>query len=204
MSIDKIKERIKMIEENNFEINEAVGQVNLKTGNVAAISKLPQNQIDAIYKSLSRSSAPLVKAKNIANDALGGSTTSISGNLNIVTLEPTHFNRIKNIFTVLKNDNVFPPEIDDNTFNPKIGYSGTKSNNLYIVKSERNGHVRFYFNDENQSKLLKLIILYPQNTHIHDINTAVVNLNNIIGGVNGKNVVQKIVNNLHRIEIEFN
>ncbi len=37
MSIEKIKERIKMIEENNFEINEAVGQVNLKTPDIAAI-----------------------------------------------------------------------------------------------------------------------------------------------------------------------
>jgi hypothetical protein len=67
MSIEKIKQRIKMIEENDFSINEATYASNLEPDDVSAL-KADKSTHDSVRKA----SKAVSNAERIARDTLGG------------------------------------------------------------------------------------------------------------------------------------
>jgi hypothetical protein len=187
MSINKIKERIRMIEENNFEINEVIS--NISTAQADTLVNLPNRE-----KFLSRVGSVDANTEKIRNNAQSFFKTNTAftlSNGDDVDLPTADENLIKDIYKVFINpNNLLTGEINDSTLEPTIGYQF----NTNIIISLKGSDVQLYYTDGSLSKLTDMIIRvqsgYKGNIKDNNIQTIFNNLKKI-NGVQDVNVNQK-------------
>lgn len=151
MSLEKIKQRIKMIENNDFNINESVYS-----------PKLDQDDVDTLkadydtHVSVTKASKAVSGAEKIARDTLGGDS---SGDLpnnssgNYINLPSQYDKQVSPILSLVKKYNI-TDDVDTNG-KPVFGYTkpvfkGGRNNTLLLQKS---GIVQIEFIDDSLSKL---------------------------------------------------
>jgi hypothetical protein len=188
MSIDKIKERIKMIEENNFEINEIAGR-NIYTADDIKNIINATGSTDNIFKGISKTDRHLKNVNAAAKKILGGSSTVIITNGMVVTLNDEHQVKVEQIYQILHNFGILTPEINNTTWLPARAYVAKNINNLLSLYTDRNGMVRLYFNDNKQTQLTSLRFLFPKGTDSNTIKSTVTEIRklNFINNVQIKN-----------------
>jgi hypothetical protein len=152
MSIEKIKQRIKMIEENDFNITEATYASNLEPDEIDAL------KADAsTHKVVTNATKAVSNAERIARDTLGGvgseNGSYDTANDNYVQLPSQFDKQVYPILILVKKYNIS----DDIAPNgkPIFGYSkpvfkGGRSNTLVLQKSQI---VQVEFTDDKISKL---------------------------------------------------
>jgi len=169
MSIDKIKQRIKMIEENDFNIiNEAIsgsendirplfkpkdtliGKIKTKLGfndrnhNILnPIGTMDQNSRD-------------VQAK--VDRVLRSGTRVNIGDNTYLEIPTKDVSIIKKIYSGIDAKNIKINDLDNN-YDPKIGYSV----NGNVLKLERTGLVEIYYDDINLTNLKSMVIFNKNN-----------------------------------------
>ena len=159
MSIEKIKQRIKMIEENDFNITEVTYSSNLEPDEIDALKA-----DDSTYKAVKGASDAVSNAEKIARSTFdtvgsdGGSQNNSNGgtNANYIQL-PSQFEKVVYpILALVKRYNIS----DDIAPNgkPIFGYSkpvfkGGRSNTLVLEKSQI---VQVEFTDDKLSKLTSI------------------------------------------------
>jgi hypothetical protein len=166
MSIDKIKERIKMIEENNFNIiNEAIsgseteitplfnpnslmGKIKKKFG----FNDRDQGALNAIAK-VDKNSRDI--QSTVDSVLRGGTRVNIGDNVEIPKKD---INTIINIYKAINNKNIKISDLDSN-YKPKTGYTKNKN----ILTLEKQDLVQIYYDDENLTNLKGLSVFNKNN-----------------------------------------
>lgn len=152
MSIEKIKQRIKMIEDNDFStINEAYqkpGQFDTQD-DFDAIMKSTGDGLDpaSILNKLGSANSNSNKANSIIKSALSGSNTLVIGDL--LQLPTDYESYVFPIYKLLKKYNILTDDLDDTTFTATVGYKpehgrNFKINNKLVLQSSREIEFLFY------------------------------------------------------------
>jgi hypothetical protein len=154
MSIDKIKERIKMIEENNFNI---INEASINPGSYTkqdfdAISK-SDNAKNLFYKLGAAGTNVNDAEKYIKSAFSGGSNRVTVGDL--IQLPNDYAQDIFPIYKLLKKYNVLTDDLDDTRFTAIVGYKpergrNFKINNKLVLQSSR--EIDFLFQKELDNK----------------------------------------------------
>lgn len=119
MSIDKIKERMRMIEENNFTIDEVYN--NLTSDQLNTLASMSPNKRQDMLKNVNKSDVHSEKIRSLAQNHFG--TASRYGvDQPSVALKREHEVIIMSIYAVLKKNNMLPSEIDKQTLKPVRAY----------------------------------------------------------------------------------
>jgi hypothetical protein len=210
MSIDKIKERIKMIEENNFNIiNEVTtpGSYTKKDFDAIATSK---DAAKTFYK-LGKANTHASDAERLIKNALSG-----SNNVNIddekIDLPKDYNKEVYSIYALLKKHNILTKEINDVTFEAKNSYRITSEknytiNNKLVLPPYNEIELLFKgeINDQsksNNNKLLSIII------NLKQFAKEVTKINNFLNELNANkskyNIkeINKIIDNKYIIKFK--
>ena len=179
MSIEKIKDRIRMIEENNFEIDEIVGRNVFKPTDIQNIISASGDSSNNIFKSISKMDRNLKNVNATADKILGGSSTVIITDDTVVSLNQIHQKTVQDIYEILNNHGILTPEINPSTWEPMSSYNAKHINNILSLYTYKNGMVRLYFNDDNQTKLTFVRLLFPKGTDTKLINAAMHDMRNL-------------------------
>jgi hypothetical protein len=156
MSIEKIKQRIKMIEDNDFStINEAYqkpGQFDTQDDFDAIMKSTGGtvfNKLDpaSILNKLGSANSNSNKANSIIKNALSGSNTLVVGDL--LQLPTDYESYVFPIYKLLKKYNILTDDLDDTTFDATVGYKpehgrNFKINNKLVLQSSREIEFLFY------------------------------------------------------------
>lgn len=151
MSIEKIKQRIKMIEENDFNITEVTYASNLEPDEIDALKN-----VASTHKAVKNATTAVSNAEKIASSTLNvGSTQSTQQGSNGKYYElPEEFNKqVYPIFVLIKKYNI-TDDIESNG-KPIFGFSkpvfkGGRNDTLVLQKSQI---VQIQFTDNNLGKI---------------------------------------------------
>lgn len=189
MSIDKIKERIKMIEENNFEINERIYNINQK--DYDSITNMDTKDRSKFLGTVGKSDAAYNRIRDRANTFFGSDSKFNIGseNCNETDIPKNDVNNIIQIYKILHNNRLLTGEIDANrNFMPTNGYLACDN----IVKSIKGGDVSLEYSDNKLTDLKMVRIKLPSNITStpmpNNVITAVQQINNLTNFVSGCNV----------------
>lgn len=158
MSIEKIRSVIRMIEENNFNIKERLGDLNFKDKEEFDIFMKSDNAPNML-KNMGIGLDAANAADDIASRTLGGGNTNIGGDQD----EPKQINykirtKLKKTYSALLTYNLIPDGvINPNTFEDINGYTTTMSSSGRKNGSILNGtdNVRLFHDDKNN--LVRLV-----------------------------------------------
>jgi hypothetical protein len=209
MSIDKIKERIKMIEENNFNIiNEAISG---SESDITPLFKPKDTLIGKLKTKLGFNdrnhdvlNAIGVSDKNskdiqsMVDRRLRNTYVNVNDSNMYLDIPKKDKNIIFNIYKTIKNNNINISDLDSN-YNPKIGYVKTGSNDN-ILSLKKSDLIQIYYDDENLTNLKSMVIFNKNNRYSNKSFSDLANELN----VNKKNYKINTVNfNTKQIEISF-
>ena len=153
MSIEKIKQRIKMIEDNDFstinEIDEKPGQYTKQDFDAIAKSG---NAATTLTRLGSAGAYAKSAEKNIQSAFSGSSDRVIVGNL--LQLPADYESYVFPIYKLLERYNVLTDDLDNTTFTARSGYKpeaarNFKINNKLVLQSSR--EIEFLFSNEISS-----------------------------------------------------
>lgn len=157
MSIDKIKKMIYMIENNDFSTENNISE-NIK-GSSKQLRRIFTKADDKTINNISKLDANLTRTNNLHNKWLGSDSprVTVTGKSNIKEDIP---NKDKNviflIYTVLKNKNILPTDLDSNNFKPLYGYRRSNNGKGLILFNDK--LIMLKFDDNRLTNLLELII----------------------------------------------
>lgn len=202
MSIEKIRERIKMIEENNFEINELTGTVNINPNKLDTATKNIPN-IKGYGQKLQKDFTKAGAAQAYANKARQTIAGAFNNDVNVyvgsnVKLQDDHNEKIEKIYALLKTNNALPKtEVDLNTLVPIYGYSQMGDS----VRLKKSGYITIHFDDDRFTNLIGMTLDFKINKIGQQQITNIENeLNNNKNSLN----INNVINNQSNIQIEFN
>ena len=202
MSIEKIKERIKMIEENNFEINEITGTLNIDPNKLDTVTKdisKTKGKGHAVQTDFTKAGAALGYANKARNTISGAFNNDVNVYIgNDVTIPNEHNQKIEAVYELLKNNNALPKsEVDLSTKKPVFGYS----QNGNTAKLKKSGYITIIFDDDSFTTLKGMVLDFKifkiGQQHIKNIENA---LNQDKSSLD----IDNVVNNGTNIQIEFN
>ena len=172
MSIDKIKERIRMIESNDFNvINEAISG---SESDIAPLFKPKDTLIGKLKTKLGFNdrnhdvlNAIGVSDKNskdiqsMVDRRLRNTYVNVNDSNMYLDIPKKDKNIIFNIYKTIKNKNINISDLDSN-YNPKIGYVKT-GNNDNILSLKKSDLIQIYYDDENLTNLKGLSVFNKNN-----------------------------------------
>jgi hypothetical protein len=198
MSIDKIKERIRMIESNDFNvINEAISG---SESDIAPLFKPKDTLIGKLKTKLGFNdrnhdvlNAIGVSDKNskdiqsMVDRRLRNTYVNVNDSNMYLDIPKKDKNIIFNIYKTIKNKNINISDLDSN-YNPKIGYVKT-GNNDNILSLKKSDLIQIYYDDENLTNLKGLSVFNKNNIfNSQDFINAFNELNNNKGNYRIKQV----------------
>lgn len=189
MSIEKIRERIKMIEENNFEINERIHNIN--QSDYDTIANMDSKDRSKFLGAVGKADSAYNRIRDRANSFFGTTSKFNIGNENCneVDIPKTDINNIIQIFKILHNNKILTGEIDPNRNYIAInGYLGCNN----IISSLKGGDIKLEYSDDNFTDLKNVYIKLPSNIQTNpipnNVTTAITQINNLTNFVNGCNI----------------
>jgi hypothetical protein len=195
MSIEKIKERIKMIEDNDFTTNEIISEdINLNRDEIGKFLD-PKNNL--VVKAASKGFANTNKVASAHAELFSGGLKFSSDN-KVKALPQNIQNLLKPIFNEMENLGVLPNDLTPNNYIPKSGYViGYKGNRLIL---DEENEISLQFTGRKLDVLDTMFIVNVGNFNQNNFNTLYNNLNNNKGNFNIKNIK---LNGRNTIQIEF-
>ena len=173
MSIDKIKERIKMIESNDFNlVNEY--RLDLPKDAVRSLADDPKLR-DRVTGKISKAFSTIDQARAIAKRGLSGSAKVNVGNEIIRVLDPEVQNKVNDVFNLMRNHQILTDEIDTQN-RPVYGYELNQNattqttNSLILLKK---GNIVLEFHDNDLKDIFRLSIRFGRGFKTNDVNSFV-------------------------------
>lgn len=213
MSIEIIKERIRMIESNDFSLandtlNEAISGSEkdirpLFEPKDTFIGKLKtklgfNDRNTDILNAIGVSDKNSKEIQSMVDRRLRNTYVNVNDSNTYLDIPKKDKNIIFNIYKTIKNKNINISDLDSN-YNPKIGYVKIGSNNN-ILSLKKSDLIQIYYDDENLTNLKSIVIFNKNNRYS---NKSFSDLANELS-VNKKNYKINTVNfNTNNIEIIF-
>ena len=147
MSIDKIKDRIRMIEENNFEINE-INRTELSQHDINTLLQMNPSKASAILRSAGYADTAYNNIKNIASTHFKKSSSVMIGDE--VELPNKDVNFVTNILRIFNSVNLLPNDYDKRSYKPRKNKYRINNN---TISSLFNYDVRLEYDDERLTNL---------------------------------------------------
>lgn len=159
MSIEKIRERIKMIEENNFEIDERIH--NLTTKQVGDISGMTPNIRSKFLSNVGNADSAYQDMRGLMykHFKTGSKFNITNTNEYEIDLPKQDESNIKNIYRILQNSQVLTGEINGTSFEPVNTYMAVGN----IIRSMKGGDIQLEYSDDSHSKLNNVYVKLPSN-----------------------------------------
>jgi hypothetical protein len=214
MSIEIIKERIRMIESNDFSLandtlNEAISgsekdirplfEPKIKTNLIDKIkSKLGFDRNHTTLNAIGTSDKNSKDIQSMVDRRLRNTYVNVNDSNVYLDIPKKDKNIIFNIYKTIKNKNINISDLDSN-YNPKIGYVKTGSNDN-ILSLKNSDLIQIYYDDENLTNLKSMVIFNKNNRYSNKSFSDLANeLNN-----NKKNYkINTVSFNTKQIEISF-
>ena len=213
MSIEIIKQRIRMIENNDFSLsndtlNEAISGSEKdirplfepKDTLIGKIkTKLGFNDRNTdILKAIGVSDKNSKDIQSMVDRRLRNTYVNVNDSNAYLDIPKKDKNIIFNIYKTIKNNNINISDLDSN-YNPKIGYVKTGSNDN-ILSLKKSDLIQIYYDDENLTNLKSMVIFNKNNRYSNKSFSDLASELN----VNKKNYKINTVNfNTKQIEISF-
>jgi hypothetical protein len=213
MSIEIIKQRIRMIENNDFSLsndtlNEAISGSEKdirplfepKDTLIGKIkTKLGFNDRNTdILNAIGVSDKNSKDIQSMVDRRLRNTYVNVNDSNMYLDIPKKDKNIIFNIYKTIKNNNINISDLDSN-YNPKIGYVKTGSNDN-ILSLKKSDLIQIYYDDENLTNLKSMVIFNKNNRYSNKSFSDLANELN----VNKKNYKINTVNfNTKQIEISF-
>jgi hypothetical protein len=213
MSIEIIKQRIRMIENNDFSLsndtlNEAISGSEKdirplfepKDTLIGKIkTKLGFNDRNTdILNAIGVSDKNSKDIQSMVDRRLRNTYVNVNDSNAYLDIPKKDKNIIFNIYKTIKNNNINISDLDSN-YNPKIGYVKTGSNDN-ILSLKKSDLIQIYYDDENLTNLKSMVIFNKNNRYSNKSFSDLANELN----VNKKNYKINTVNfNTKQIEISF-
>lgn len=213
MSIEIIKQRIRMIENNDFSLsndtlNEAISGSEKdirplfepKDTLIGKIkTKLGFNDRNTdILNAIGVSDKNSKDIQSMVDRRLRNTYVNVNDSNAYLDIPKKDKNIIFNIYKTIKNNNINISDLDSN-YNPKIGYVKTGSNDN-ILSLKKSDLIQIYYDDENLTNLKSMVIFNKNNRYSNKSFSDLASELN----VNKKNYKINTVNfNTKQIEISF-
>lgn len=195
MSIDKIKERIKMIENNDFTTNEIISEdINLNRDEIGKFLD-PSNK--DVIKAASKGFDNTNKVASAHTELFGGGLKFTSDN-KVKALPQNIQSLVAPIFVEMENLNILPDDLTPGDFQPKIGYEVSYKGNRLILAD--NNEISLQFTSRRLDILDTMFITNVGNFNQSEFNNLYNKLYSDRGRLQLKNV---ILGNQKLIKIEF-
>lgn len=164
MSIEKIKERIKMIEGNNFEVVESSNK--LTQTQASSFQSMDPKKASNLLKTIGKADNAYGKALDITRQHFDKvSRFNISDN-EAIELPHQDIQWVKNIYKIFSDHNLLTGEINKNRFDPYYGY--VLNNN--IINTLKTGEVQLRYTNNSLSKLEEIQLFLSSRVTQNDQN----------------------------------
>jgi hypothetical protein len=202
MSIEKIKERIRMIENNDFTTNKIISE-DLR-GSAKDFKTIFTKADDKTIDNISKLDATLNKTNDLHSKWMGDNAPKITIDGRYSNKKEDIPNKDKNtifkFYTELKNRNILPNDLTSNSFKPKNGYFRSKKGDTLTLFNQK--LITLKFNDKKLTNLVGLIINRDkQNVSSTDFNDFFNEIDNNKTNYSVKNT--QLTNGNDTIEINF-
>jgi len=152
MSIDKIRERIKMIEENNFEINESSNT--LTQNQAGAFQAMDPKRASGLLKSIGKADAAYGKALDITRQHFNKVSQFNINDGETIDIPHKDIPWVKEIYKIFSDHHLLSGEISKNKFEPHYGY--VKNNN--VINTLKTSEIQLRYSDANLTTLDNMIL----------------------------------------------
>jgi hypothetical protein len=196
MSVEKIKERIKMIENNDFTTNNTMSEdINLNRDEIGKFLD-PKNK--AAIKAASIGFDKTDKISSAHAELFGKSGVRFSSENKTKVLAQNIQNLINPIFTEMENLNILPDNLISNSFQPKVGYDVSRRGNRLTLADD--GEITLQFNNIKLDVINTMYITNVGNFNQNDFNDL---YNRLYSNKSRLNIKDVKINGQKVIQIEF-
>jgi len=156
MSIEKIRERIKMIEENNFEINEII---NINPSDLSHImTGMTKNDRSDFLGNVGKGDAAYNRIKNRADDFFSTTSRFNVSDCKEGDIPNNDINNVKQIYKILNKYKILTSEINPNkNFDSTNGYLVCDN----IIKSSEDGYIQLEYDSDKLTNLKYVYAILP-------------------------------------------